>query len=86
MDIFRIFDSLNYLPNLRVAMDAVQETHAICEAAICYTGDILDERRDKYLAEVLRQAGAVSSKKWGRIFWPSKTWPGCAGPLPRASW
>jgi pyruvate carboxylase len=48
MDIFRIFDSLNYLPNLRVAMDAVQETHAVCEAALCYTGDILDERRDKY--------------------------------------
>jgi pyruvate carboxylase len=48
MDIFRIFDSLNYLPNLRVAMEAVQNTHAICEAAICYTGDILDERRDKY--------------------------------------
>jgi pyruvate carboxylase len=48
MDIFRIFDSLNYLPNLRVAMEAVQDTHAISEAAICYTGDIMDERRDKY--------------------------------------
>ena len=48
MDIFRIFDSLNYLPNLRVAMEAVQDTHAICEAAICYTGNILDSRRDKY--------------------------------------
>jgi pyruvate carboxylase len=48
IDLFRIFDSLNYLPNLRTAMDAVQETHAICEAAICYTGDILDAKRDKY--------------------------------------
>ncbi|MDB6168861.1 MAG: cfiB 2 [Verrucomicrobia bacterium] len=48
MDIFRIFDSLNYLPNLRVAMDAVQETHAVCEAALCYSGDILDGRRDKF--------------------------------------
>jgi pyruvate carboxylase len=48
MDIFRIFDSLNYLPNLRVAMEAVHDTHAVCEAAICYTGDILDARRDKY--------------------------------------
>jgi pyruvate carboxylase len=48
MDIFRVFDSLNYLPNLRVAMEAVNETHAVCEAAICYTGDILDERRDKF--------------------------------------
>ena len=65
MDIFRIFDSLNYLPNLRVAMDAVQETHAVCEAALCYTGDILDERRDKYslqyyvrLAKELEKMGA----------------------------
>jgi pyruvate carboxylase len=48
MDIFRIFDSLNYLPSLRVAMEAVQDTHAICEATICYTGDILDPHRDKY--------------------------------------
>jgi pyruvate carboxylase len=48
MDIFRIFDSLNYLPSLRVAMEAVQDTHAICEATICYTGDILDPKRDKY--------------------------------------
>jgi pyruvate carboxylase len=48
MDIFRVFDSLNYLPNLRVAMEAVNETHAICEAALCYTGDILDDRRDKF--------------------------------------
>jgi pyruvate carboxylase len=65
MDIFRVFDSLNYLPNLRVAMEAVNETHAICEAAICYTGDILDEKRDKFplsyyvrLAKELEKMGA----------------------------
>ena len=65
MDLFRIFDSLNYTPNLRVAMEAVQETHAICEAAICYTGDILDDRRDKFslkyyvrLAKELEKMGA----------------------------
>ena len=34
MDIFRVFDSLNYLPNLKVAMEAVNETHGVCEAAI----------------------------------------------------
>lgn len=49
MDIFRIFDSLNYLPNMEVAMEAVRnQPHAICEAAICYTGDINDPKRDKY--------------------------------------
>ena len=65
IDIFRIFDSLNYLPNLKVAMDAVQETHAICEAAICYTGNILDPARKKYslryyvkLAKELERMGA----------------------------
>jgi pyruvate carboxylase len=65
IDIFRIFDSLNYIPNLKVAMEAVQETHAVCEAAICYTGDILDPKRSKYslkyyikLARELEKMGA----------------------------
>jgi pyruvate carboxylase len=65
IDVFRIFDSLNYTPNLKVAMDAVQETHAVCEAALCYTGDILDPARTKYslryyvkLARELEKMGA----------------------------
>ncbi|MFN4944892.1 MAG: pyruvate carboxylase, partial [Akkermansiaceae bacterium] len=49
MDIFRIFDSLNYLPNMQVAMEAVREHgKSICEAAICYSGDILNPARSKY--------------------------------------
>ena len=49
MDIFRIFDSLNYLPNMQVAMEAVREHgKSLCEAAICYSGDILDPARTKY--------------------------------------
>jgi pyruvate carboxylase len=66
MDIFRIFDSLNYLPNLTAAMDAVrEETNSICEGTLCYTGDILDPKRDKYdlqyyvrLAKELEKMGA----------------------------
>jgi len=66
MDIFRIFDSLNYLPNLTAAMDAVREnTSSICEGTLCYTGDILDPKRDKYdikyyvrLAKELEKMGA----------------------------
>ena len=66
MDVFRIFDSLNYLPNLTAAMEAVREdTGAICEGTLCYTGDILDPRRDKYdlkyyvrLARELEKMGA----------------------------
>ena len=49
MDIFRIFDSLNYLPNMKVAMEATREHgKAVCEAAVCYTGDITDPKRAKY--------------------------------------
>lgn len=66
MDIFRIFDSLNYLPNLTEAMQAVrEETQSICEGTICYTGNILDPKRDKYslqyyvkLAKELEKMGA----------------------------
>jgi len=48
MDLFRIFDANNWLPNLTMAIEAALRTDAICEAAICYTGDILDPKRDKY--------------------------------------
>jgi pyruvate carboxylase len=65
MDVFRIFDSLNWVPNMRVAMEAVGETGAICEPAICYTGDILNPKRSKYnlkyyveLAKQLQKLGA----------------------------
>lgn len=51
IDIFRIFDSLNWLPNMKASMQAVRKTGSICEAAICYTGDILDPKRDKYSLE-----------------------------------
>lgn len=48
IDIFRIFDALNWTDNMRVAMDAANECGAICEASICYTGDILDPKKTKY--------------------------------------
>ena len=80
MDIFRIFDSLNYLPNLQVAMEAVQKTHAICEAAICYTGDILDERRDKYsLKYYIRMAREL--EKMGAHFLAIKDMAGLCRPF-----
>jgi len=65
VDIFRVFDSLNWVENMRVAMDAVQETGKICEGSICYTGNILDPDRAKYdlkyyvkMAKDLEAAGA----------------------------
>ncbi|MGR3759843.1 pyruvate carboxylase [Roseobacteraceae bacterium NS-SX3] len=65
VDVFRVFDSLNWVENMRVAMDAVVETGKICEGTICYTGDILDPDRAKYdlkyyvgMAKELEAAGA----------------------------
>ncbi len=48
IDIFRIFDSLNWLRGMEVAIDEVLKAGKIAEASICYTGDILDTNRDKY--------------------------------------
>jgi pyruvate carboxylase len=65
VDVFRVFDSLNWVENMRVAMDAVLESGAVLEAAVCYTGDIFDRSRPKYnlkyyvdLAKKLEKAGA----------------------------
>ncbi|GAC1441089.1 MAG: pyruvate carboxylase [Vulcanimicrobiaceae bacterium] len=48
IDVFRIFDSLNWVENMRVSIDAVQASGKLCEVAMCYTGDILDPTRAKY--------------------------------------
>ena len=48
IDLFRVFDPLNWVENMRVSMDAVLETGRILEGAICYTGDIHDPDRSKY--------------------------------------
>ncbi|MCE8537372.1 pyruvate carboxylase [Ruegeria pomeroyi] len=65
IDVFRVFDSLNWVENMRVAMDAVVEQNKICEGTICYTGDILNPERAKYdlkyyvaMGKELRNAGA----------------------------
>jgi pyruvate carboxylase len=64
IDLFRVFDSLNAVDNMRVAIDAVRDTGMLCEAAICYTGDIYDSSR-RYdlnyyvsMAKELEKAGA----------------------------
>ncbi len=65
VDVFRVFDSLNWVENMRVAMDAVVESGKVCEGTICYTGDLLDPNRAKYdinyyvsMAKELEAAGA----------------------------
>ncbi len=66
IDVFRIFDSLNWMDGMRVAIDAVRENNKVAEASICYTGDILDPKRSKKydlnyyvtMAKELEKAGA----------------------------
>ncbi|MDQ3259294.1 MAG: pyruvate carboxylase [Pseudomonadota bacterium] len=65
IDIFRVFDSLNWVENMRVAIDAVVESGALCEGTICYTGDLFNQSRAKYnlkyyvdMAKALEKAGA----------------------------
>lgn len=65
IDVFRIFDSLNWVKAMEVAIDEVRLNGKVAEAAICYTGDILDDGRAKYtvqyykeMAKQLEQAGA----------------------------
>ncbi|HWO74837.1 MAG TPA: pyruvate carboxylase [Bacillus sp. (in: firmicutes)] len=48
IDVFRIFDSLNWVKGMEVAIQAVRDSGKVAEAAICYTGDILDPARAKY--------------------------------------
>ncbi len=48
IDVFRIFDSLNWIQGMEVALDETLNQGKVAEACICYTGDILDSSRDKY--------------------------------------
>lgn len=48
IDVFRVFDSLNYLENLKLGIEAAGEAGGFVEAAICYTGDITDPSKGKY--------------------------------------
>ena len=65
IDVFRIFDSLNSLDNMLLSIETVRSCNKVAEAALCYTGDILDPSRDKYnlnyyvtMAKELEKAGA----------------------------
>ena len=80
MDVFRIFDSLNYLPNLKVAMEAVNErTSSLCEAAVCFTGDFTDSSEEKYTLDYYVHL-AKELERWERISLPSRIWLGFATP------
>ncbi|WP_020177834.1 pyruvate carboxylase [Methylopila sp. M107] len=88
MDVFRVFDCLNWVENMRVTIDAVNEAGKLCEASVCYTADIFDKSRSKYdlkyyvkLAKELEKAGAhvLCVKDMAGLLKP-----GAAGPLIKA--
>jgi pyruvate carboxylase len=79
IDIFRIFDSLNSIENMRVSIDAAIETGAVCEPAICYTGDILDKSRPKYSLKYYVQM-ARQLEKLGAHFLAIKDMAGLCKP------
>ncbi len=65
VDLFRVFDCFNWIENMRVSMDTILEENKLCEAAICYTSDMLDDAKPKYhldyylkMARELEKAGA----------------------------
>jgi pyruvate carboxylase len=65
IDLFRIFDSLNWVPAMLPAIEAAREAGALAEAAICYTSDLFDPARPKYhlgyyvqMAQELERHGA----------------------------
>lgn len=65
IDVFRVFDSLNWVENMRISMDAVLKTNKVLEASICYTGDLTKSKSTKYdlkyyldMAKALKKAGA----------------------------
>lgn len=88
VDVFRVFDSLNWVENMRVAMDAVLETNKVLEGTICYTGDLNDPARSKYnlkyyvaMGQELKAAGAhiLGLKDMAGLLKPA-----AAGPLVKA--
>ena len=65
IDVFRIFDSLNWLKGMEISIDEVLKSGKVAEACICYTGDILNDKKDKYnldyyikLAKEIEKTGA----------------------------
>src|SRR6202034_3048453 len=79
VDVFRVFDCLNWADNMKVAIEAVRDTGRLCEAAICYSGNLTNPRETKYdlkyyvkLAKELRAMGAhvLASKDMGGLCQP----------------
>lgn len=88
VDVFRVFDSLNWVENMRVAMDAVLDTGKVLEGTICYTGDLNDPARSKYdlkyYVAMGKELKAAGSHILGLKDMAGLLKPAAAGPLVKA--
>ena len=86
IDVFRIFDSLNWVENMRVSIDAVRESGKLCEAAICYTGNLSDPHENEvHLDYYLKHRARAEGRRHPRAR-RSRTWPACAARAPPTRW
>ncbi|MEG2504417.1 MAG: biotin/lipoyl-containing protein, partial [Carnobacterium sp.] len=67
IDVFRIFDSLNWIPQMEKSIQAVRDTGKIAEAAICYTGDINDPKRAKYTVDYYKEMALELERQGAHI-------------------
>ena len=67
IDIFRVFDALNWLPNMKQSIESIRKTNKVCEASICYTGDLLDPKREKYPLQYYIRLGKELEKMGAHI-------------------
>ncbi len=85
VDVFRVFDCLNWVDNMRVAIEAVRDTGRLCEAAICYSGNLANPREAKYdlkyYVKIAKELRAMAP-----TCWRSRTWGACASRAPRRRW
>ena len=87
IDVFRVFDSLNWLPGMEIAMDEVLQARAsCCEATICYTGDILDPDAGPATPSNTTSTWPRSWSAAARTCCASRTCPACSSPTRPRSW
>ena len=86
IDIFRIFDSLNWLPNMKASMDAVRKTRSRLRSRHLLHRRHSRPQARQVLARTITCAWPRNSRRWARTSSPSRTWPACAALTPPRSW
>ena len=80
VDVFRVFDALNDLDSARIAIERIRRTGKVCEVAMCYTGDVANEKRPKYNLDYYADLARRIEDLGARIFSALRTWQACCDP------